>query len=513
MVIRENRCLRGLIVAAVAWGIMLVTTAIVFAEEEADDVDTPASEVMIAENVDDGTMDAEDEVEETEEVVDEASVNMKNVDEVQMSTDDENLINAGVEEKNEAYDFTIDTEADGVSASAGISSGGWDSLGSELSYMEFPKDAVSDDGKDGLWCYCIDISTTTKDEHKYSMTTLDAAGYYDKEAADKIRSILINSYPNIDVDKLGAAYSMTDLTEEEAFMATQWILWYYSNPGSMVDAGGGHYYPADIYKPSDYPREVVTIWYDDENGNEVRIQSANVVTLAKALDALRPAEAYETEPAEIMFEKKIYKDKVVFDYSGTVGIDTLENIKITVKDKRGADVPFVVDGTRVIVKYEDMEMTDDGIELAVSMEAVQTLSKDVYFFAPEGGRDASQSRVAVYSGTVPVANTAVFTLTKSDFEEAENDPDEEVKEPIEKSEEPLAPEKTVPSKEAIEYVYTDVTKNPTELNETYDSANSEVLAVSTEPQTGDDSNVQPFMLLVLAALTGAAAMLFRRKKL
>ncbi len=506
MVIRENCYLRGLRVAVAVWCIMLVMTTMAFAEEEADDVDTPVSEAVIAEVVSDEIVDTEDEVDENVDAVNEdAGV-----------TDNEGTIEDGVMEINEAYDFTIDTEADGVGASAGISSGGWASLGSELSYMEFPEDAISDDGQDGLWCYCIDISTDTKDEHKYSMTTLDAAGYYDKDAANKIRSILINSYPNIDVDKLGASYNMADLTEEEAFMATQWILWYYSNPSGMVDAGGGHYYPADIYKPSDYPREVVTIWYDDENGNEVRIQSANVVTLAKALDALSPAEAYETEPAEIVFEKKIYKDKVIFDYSGTAGIETLDNVEITVKDRQGREVPFVVKDTRVVVMYDDLDISEECTELTIMMRASQTLSKDVYFFAPKGGRDASQSRVAVYSGTAPVAKAVVFTLLKSEFENAEKDPDEEAGEPIEKPEESLYPEEIVPSKVpsgAIEYVYTDGTKNPNESNEAYDPLSTEMLAVSTEPQTGDDFNILPFILVALAALTGAAAVLFKRKTL
>ena len=43
------------------------------------------------------------------------------------------LRDQGVEELNSAYEYTIDTERDSVGASAGISSGGWSSLGSSLS--------------------------------------------------------------------------------------------------------------------------------------------------------------------------------------------------------------------------------------------------------------------------------------------------------------------------------------------------------------------------------------------
>ena len=383
--------------------------------------------------------------------------------EVEENTEGE-LKDQGVEETNKAYDYTIETGADSVGASAGISHGGWASLGSKLSYMKFPEGTTAPDGSDGVWCYCIDISTDTKDGHKYSITDLDAAGYYEKEAGDKIRSILLNSYPNMDIKELEAVYGLSELMDEEAFMATQWILWYYSNPDGMVDAGGGNYYPAEIYKPSAYSKEAITMWYDDENGNETRISSSNVVKLAKALDELAPAEAYETEPADIVFDKTIYGDKVIFDYSNTKGLGTLKNIKITVKDRHGRKVPFTLKENKIVVMYEDILIEEGLAELTVSMEAEQTLSKDVYFFAPEGGRDASQSRVSVYEGKAPVAAEEVFVLNGTDFEGAEKDPEDTGEVPGDAS-----------------------------------------------PKTGDGFNMFPFVSAVIAALMVGVAVVLKRR--
>lgn len=377
MTIRKGRCLRGLVVAVLACCMIPLLAAVTFAEE----------------------------------------------------TEGESLKDQGVEEVNEAYDYTVETGGDSVGASAGISYGGWASLGSKLSYMKFPEGTTAPDGSDGIWCYCIDISTDTKDGHKYAITTLDAAGYYDETAAAKIRSILLNSYPNMTIKELEEAYGLSELMEEEAFMATQWILWYYSNPDGMVDAGGGKYYPADIYKPSEFAGETIRIWYDDEEGNEVSKRSPNVVKLAKALDDLEPADAYKTEPADIMFEKTVFNDKVIFDYSSSVGLETLENVKVTVKDKEGKSVPFTIKGSKIVVLYEDVSIVDGAAELTVSLKADQRLSKDVYFFSPEGGRDASQSRVSAYEGIAPVAKDAVFALMKDEFEEAEDDPEEPVEIP------------------------------------------------------------------------------------
>ncbi len=396
------------------------------------------------------------------------------------------LAGNGVEETNEAYDYTVQTGGDSVGASAGISSGGWASLGSKLSYMKYPEGVEGPNGEDGVWCYCIDISTDTENGHKYSITTLDEANYYDDESADKIRSILINSYPSMSLEDVASKYELEDLMEEEAFMATQWILWYYSNPEGEVDAGGGNYYPADIYKPSEYPRESITMWYDDEEGKEVRKNSTNIVKLAKVLDDLDPAAAYETEPADIIFEKTVYDDKVVFDYSNSKGIGTLENVKISVKDSEGREVPFALKGTKVVVMLEDIAMTDGAAELAVSLAADQMLAKDVYFFSPEGGRDASQSRVAAYEGKAPVAKSAVFALTKEEFEEGEPAPEE--------PEDPVVPED--PEDPA----------DPTEPGGLGDGA-EEV------PETGDESGLEGItMAMIMAGIMAAGTIFIRRKK-
>lgn len=331
------------------------------------------------------------------------------------------LRDKGVRELNSAYEYTIRTGGDAVGASAGMSFGGWYSLGSKLSYMEFPERIVDANGDTGLWCYCIDITTGTKNGHKYSVTTLDAAEYYDDSVSGKIRAILINSYPHVSVAELESRFELSGLTEEEAFIATQWILWYYSNPDGLVEAGEDTYYPANIYKPSEYPKETIRIWYDDENGNEVSDQSSNVVKLAKALDDLQPEGTYETEPVNIVVEKRVYDDKVIFDFGRTKNLDDLQNLSVVVKSANGTEVPFVLSGDKIVVMLEDLVMDEFGAGISVEINAEQALKEDVYFFSPEGGRSASQSRVAVFSGVAPVAYAADFGLPRSEFDGADED--------------------------------------------------------------------------------------------
>jgi len=478
MTIRKGRCLRGLVVAALVCCMIPMLAAVTFAEE---------TEEVVPEEPESAAS----------EVTEYAAVDAPEVDATAVTdekTGDESLKDQGVDEINKAYDYTVQTGGDNVGASGDISFGGWASLGSKLSYMKFPEGTTAPDGSDGIWCYCIDISTDTKDGHKYAITTLDAAGYYDETAAAKIRSILLNSYPNMTIKELEEAYGLSELIDEEAFMATQWILWYYSNPDGMVDAGGGKYYPADIYKPSEFAGETIRIWYDDEEGNEVSKRSLNVVKLAKALDDLEPADAYKTEPADIMFEKTVFNDKVIFDYSSSAGLETLENVKVTVKDKEGKSVPFAIKGSKIVVLFEDISMVDGATELTVSLKANQRLSKDVYFFSPEGGRDASQSRVSAYEGIAPVAKEAVFAMMKEEFEEAEEDP-----------EEPIIPNDPEDP---------EVPRDPEEPSDTTDPVEPGGLGDSEEnvPETGERSDVASFALAMIIAGIIAATNVFMRRR-
>jgi len=488
MTIRKCRFMRGITIAALACCMISVLAVVSFAEETEEM--TVETEPLETETI----IQVEPEAVACEEQEPVAS---------EEAAPEEELKDQGVEEVNEAYDYTVETGGDAVGASAGISYGGWASLGSKLSYMKFPEGTAGPDGEDGVWCYCIDISTDTKDGHKYSMTTLDAAGYYEKESGDKIRNILLNSYPNMTIEEMIAKHGLENLMEEEAFMATQWVLWYYSNPDGLVDAGGGSYYPAELYKPSEYPRETISMWYDDENGTEAYKKSANIVKLAKALDELAPAGAYEIEPANIVLEKTVYDDKVVFDYGNTTGLESLENIRITVKDGKGREVPFALKGNKITVLAKDISMEEDAAELTVTLEAEQVLSKDAYFFSPEGGRDASQSRVAVYEGKTPVAKSEVFALTKTEFEEAREDPN--------RPEDPYDP--TVPSEpdepteqpEAEEII---TPENPTEA-ETLEEMNVQTSGSSieciSEPETGDGFDAILIMTLMMLALAGIIA--------
>ena len=176
---------------------------------------------------------------------------------------------------------------------------------------------------------------------------------------------------------------------------------------------------------------------------------------------------------------------------------------INVRDGKGREVPFALKGNKITVMAKDLSMEEDAAELTVTLEAEQVLSKDAYFFSPEGGRDASQSRVAVYEGKTPVAKSEVFTLTKTEFEEAEEYPN--------RPEDPYDP--TVPSEpdepteqpEAEEII---TPENPTEagtLEEMNVQTSGSSIESMHEPETGDGFDAILIMMLMMLALAGIIA--------
>lgn len=343
------------------------------------------------------------------------------------------LRDKGVSGINEAYECTVDTtREDAVKTRAGLSSS-WNPIRTSLAYISLPNGLTAANGQDGLWTYCIDMSTSTVNGHKYSVTTLEEAQYYEKAAAKKLRAVLMNSYPHKSLSELEKMYGLTGLTKEEACAATQWVIWYYSNPDGQLESGdSGIYYDANVYNPATYSRSTMEVVYYDENENGTSEYSSNIVKLAKCLAALDPAKEYETEPAELAVEKRVYRDKVVFDYSDSENLEALTDIDVSVTDSEGNSVPFDVAGDKIVVKRTAafMKKSADGLseetELAVKVAAKQSLEKDAYFFSPEGGRSMSQSRVGVYEGTVPVATVAAFSLAGVEFDKAPLDAQLEV---------------------------------------------------------------------------------------
>ena len=83
----------------------------------------------------------------------------------------------------------------------------------------------------------------------------------------------------------------------------------------------------------------------------------------------------------------------------------------------------VIDAVAGQQTYKTVVNTKENDTVKVEIKGVQNLPKGVYFYTPEGGREASQSLVGVSEGLTSVNTESTFTFTP-DIEITPIDPDE-----------------------------------------------------------------------------------------
>ena len=95
--------------------------------------------------------------------------------------------------------------------------------------------------KHKVYCcdYEVDILENEKIEVAYRRLTLENSGYYDEEAAKKIRAIVLNSYPVLYLNAMrenmrNAGYDLNDsVSEEQLLSGTQRAIWQCSNKSKV----------------------------------------------------------------------------------------------------------------------------------------------------------------------------------------------------------------------------------------------------------------------------------------
>src|SRR5574344_2140725 len=95
--------------------------------------------------------------------------------------------------------------------------------------------------------YCIDKDVYTKDGQKYSLNNLEDMSNYTKESMNKIRNIVISSYPYISIEKVRILSGISGLTTKQAIAGTQAAIWHYSNNLNKTSVKGNAYKLYDWY--------------------------------------------------------------------------------------------------------------------------------------------------------------------------------------------------------------------------------------------------------------------------
>ncbi|MBR4860681.1 MAG: Cys-Gln thioester bond-forming surface protein [Firmicutes bacterium] len=284
--------------------------------------------------------------------------------------------------------------------------------------------------------YCCDAVTGYNDGIYYKRMNLEDSDYYDKEDAAHIRAIITNSYPYVSLEQMkvnlaaegfaGAA----ELTRADVIAAVQMAVWSYANDAHALkysqtfDVASNSQWGGVLH---DYTNEMKEL--DEETGEfkvwwktgkkQFTVDNAVGDRINELADHLKAKDKiYADEYQVVITDLKIVDTIPVQEKDGVYNVViqvVLNNGGSSVNDD--IQIQITVDGE--VVKTEKPELgktvynftvpVKAGQKLDAVVSGTQILPEGVYFYEPEGGRDASQSLVGVAAGATTVYAKASTT--------------------------------------------------------------------------------------------------------
>ena len=289
---------------------------------------------------------------------------------------------------------------------------------------------IVDGGGEQHNVYCCDYEVNilkTGDKIAYRRLTLENSGYYDEEAAKKIRAIAFNSYPVLSLEEMKtrmdkAGYTLNEsVSEEQLLSGAQRAIWQYSNSDSVNNQAAYNFslkikdgYADVIKAPEGKYKESGGEYYNEINEN-----------VQNVYDYLMSLNGKEASPGGIVLNG-VQAAPLSTGTSGTADVllkFKLENdkhggISITLNEKD--DLTLAANGKT----FPSREWRDEGNgEYSVTLQGVtagenidvtisgeQYLARDAYFYEPVSGRHAAQCFVGVAEGSTPVFARGSFRI-------------------------------------------------------------------------------------------------------
>lgn len=291
--------------------------------------------------------------------------------------------------------------------------------------------------------YCCDVLTGLEYTTDYRRINLEDSNYYSEDAAQHIRAILQNAYPYITVEEMKANLKagglngdfVDSLSRADMIAAVQMAVWTYANAADGASDGLGYFASVDVkrntnvyfYPLHDYTNECWE-WFPGakQRTYDVRVEY-RVNTLAYYLCNLPGVSAQEDQI--VISDVKVTRANLLAatDDSYQIGMyvylnnggTAQDNLKVTVTSYHtNADGTVETTGrsSRKVDGNAKLDMTvraKSGDTICVVVEGTQFLEKGVYFYEPEGGRDASQSLVGVAEGETHVRAEETFVFSEN----------------------------------------------------------------------------------------------------
>lgn len=287
---------------------------------------------------------------------------------------------------------------------------------------------IVDGGGEQHNVYCCDYEVNilkTGDKIAYRRLTLENSGYYDEEAAKKIRAIVLNSYPVLSLNEMmqnmeKENYVLNEsVSEEQMLSGTQRAIWQCSNKSEVENQKVYRYshritdgysdvikVPEDTYKESNE--------YYDENINE---------NVQKVYDYLMSLNGKEASPGGIVLNgvqaaplsagtsgavDVLLRFELKNDRHGGITLDEKDVLTLTANNQIFPCSEWKNGGNGTYSVMLQGVTAGENIDVTISGE--QYLARDAYFYEPVSGRHAAQCFVGVAEGSTPVFARGSFRI-------------------------------------------------------------------------------------------------------
>lgn len=287
---------------------------------------------------------------------------------------------------------------------------------------------IVDGGGEQHNVYCCDYEVNilkTGDKIAYRRLTLENSGYYDEEAAKKIRAIAFNSYPVLSLEEMKtrmdkAGYTLNEsVSEEQLLSGAQRAIWQHSNSDSVNNQAAYNFslkikdgYADVIKAPEGKYKESGGEYYNEINENVQKVYDYLMSLNGKeaspggiVLNGVQaaPLSAGTSGAVDVLLRFELKNDR-----HGGITLDEKDVLTLTANNQIFPCSEWKNEGNGTYSVMLQGVTAGENIDVTISGE--QYLARDAYFYEPVSGRHAAQCFVGVAEGSTPVFARGSFRI-------------------------------------------------------------------------------------------------------
>lgn len=276
--------------------------------------------------------------------------------------------------------------------------------------------------------YCCDYEVNilkTGDKIAYRRLTLENSGYYDEEAAKKIRAIAFNSYPVLSLEEMKtrmdkAGYTLNEsVSEEQLLSGAQRAIWQYSNSDSVNNQAAYNFslkikdgYADVIKAPEGKYKESGGEYYNEINENVQNVYDYLMSLNGKeaspggiVLNGVQaaPLSAGTSGAVDVLLRFELKNDR-----HGGITLNEKDDLTLAANNQIFPCSEWKNEGNGTYSVMLQGVTAGENIDVTISGE--QYLARDAYFYEPVSGRNAAQCFVGVAEGMTPVFANGSFSI-------------------------------------------------------------------------------------------------------